>query len=148
VLHPDGSVRDFWAALQPRHDPLYDTLRPFDFATCLPYQDTANERSPFRASAHHPSYSVRGARTQTKTGTVVGSTEGACATVSTAKTDGERSGGGAGPRPGSADELTWVVAGVEDAAVPLPPKYARIVDVYGRAGASEAELLREAMRLA
>ncbi len=41
-------MSDLWAAMHPQYDQLYDSIPPFRYGTCLPYQDLGNEVSVFR----------------------------------------------------------------------------------------------------
>ncbi len=43
-----------------RYDRLYESIEPFSFVQCLPYQDLANELSPFRGAPECLVDTVRG----------------------------------------------------------------------------------------
>lgn len=53
MLHPEGGVSDLWAAMDPQYDRLYDSIPPFRYGKCLPYQDLDNEVSVFRGVSVH-----------------------------------------------------------------------------------------------
>lgn len=38
LIHPDGSVTDFYQALDAQYDAVYDAITPFQYVRCLPYQ--------------------------------------------------------------------------------------------------------------
>ncbi|KAG2501026.1 hypothetical protein HYH03_000846 [Edaphochlamys debaryana] len=116
VLHPEGGVHDLWAAMDERYDDLYGSIEPFAFGRCLPYQDTDNERSPFRGA-------VLPARRRLEAGgRLVAAAAGAGAAAAA---------GGAGGQAAERPPLPLLESEVEEWAVPLPKKYVLATEVYG-----------------